>query len=109
MFTAALAATLSLAAMGGARADSLLTGAVNADGTRQNTGAPYTVSHPSTGRYILTFTNYTGIPYCLYNVIGANTHVTSEGISTKTCDVTFVNKKGSATNYLFVFFAAPRS
>jgi hypothetical protein len=87
-----------------ALADSLTTGVVNANGTIQG-GGPFTVSHPSAGRYIITFTSFTGVPLCLFNTIGSATNISSLGVSTKTCDVTFIGKKKKPTDALFVFFA----
>lgn len=101
------AAALSFAGSA-ALADSLTTGIINADGTKQGSG-PFTVSHPSAGRYVITLTSYTGVPVCLFNAIGPLTDVVGLGINTKICDVTFVNKKGKPTDTLLVFFAAPRS
>jgi hypothetical protein len=104
---ATAAAAIALFGIQAASADTLTTGVINPDGSKQGNG-PYTVSHPTAGRYIITLTNFTGTPVCVFNVIGLPTSVVGLGISTKTCDVTFVKKK-KPTSVLFTFFAAPVS
>jgi hypothetical protein len=91
-----------------ANADVLTTGVIAANGTKQSNG-PFTVTHPSTGRYLITLTSYTGTPLCMVNAIGMATNVGGLFVNTKTCDVRFVNKKNKATDILFTFFAAPLS
>ena len=104
----AIVGAISVIGAGVAQADSLTTGLVNADGSKQTNG-PYTVSHPATGHYIITLTNYTGAAICMFNAIGGPTYIRSAGFGSKTCDVSFGNKKGVATNVLFSFYPAPVS
>ena len=71
-----IAAAISLISVGVAQADSLTSGIVNADGSK-GTNGPYSVSHPTTGRYVITLTNYTGAAICMFNVIGGPTYIRS--------------------------------
>jgi len=103
-----IVAAISVIGVGAAQADSLTSGIVNADGSK-GTNGPYSVSHPTTGRYVITLTSYTGAAICMFNVIGGPTYIRSVIFGSKTCDVTFGNKKGSQTNVLFSFYAAPVS
>lgn len=103
---AAVAASLIVAGTTAAyAADPVVTGIINPDGTKQTNGA-YTVSHPGTGHYVITLTNYAGAAICVVNVIGGPTYVRSAGFGSKTCDISFGNKKGAPTNVLFTFHSA---
>lgn len=106
--SAVFVAAISLASIGAAQADALTTGIINPNGTKQ-TGGPLTVSHPSTGHYIITLTNYTGAAICLFNAIGDVTRISSAGFGSKTCDVQFTNKRAKAADELFTFYAYPPS
>ena len=72
------------------------TGAINADGTKQVASAKYTVSHPGTGHYIVTFkVPYTPIPICtvnpLPNVYGQVITVQAIFETSTTCEFYFAN------------------
>jgi hypothetical protein len=93
---------------GQASAESIVGGAVNANGTVQGTPTSYTVTHPSTGRYILMFTSpITPNAECIFQGIGLAVRVAGLGESSTECDVTFAKttKKGAAVDTLFNFIA----
>jgi hypothetical protein len=93
---------------GQASAESIVGGAVNANGTVQGTPTSYTVSHPSTGRYILTFTSaITPNAECIFQGIGLAVRVAGLSETSTVCDVTFAKttKTGAAVNTLFNFIA----
>jgi hypothetical protein len=81
-------------------------GAVSADGHKQVNTSKYSVSHPSAGRYILTFgTSFTPYPTCVFMPLAP---VRASGLieSGTKCDVTFVSlSSGALTNTLFNFIA----
>jgi len=104
----ALVAAGCMGFAGQAAAESIVGGAVNANGTVQGSPTSYTVSHPSTGRYILTFTSaITPNAECIFQGIGAAVRVAGLGESSTTCDVTFAKttKTGAAVDTLFNFIA----
>ncbi len=107
---------LALVAAGGlgfaaqASAESIVGGAVNANGTVQGAPTSYTVTHPSTGRYILTFNSaITPNAECIFQGIGVAVRVAGLGETSTTCDVTFakITKAGAgpAVDTLFNFIA----
>ncbi|HEX4861381.1 MAG TPA: hypothetical protein VFV07_09100 [Rhizomicrobium sp.] len=105
ILTALAAAGILIAT--GARADTLVAGAIAANGTKQVPSGPYTVNRPTAGHYIITFTQaYSLAPTCVFAPIG-NVYITGLTETSKTCDVTFVSATGVPTNVLFNFIAAP--
>lgn len=82
-------------------------GVINANGTPQISPTQFTVSHPSTGRYIITFNkSFPKSAVCTVMPIGNSVRVVSAGVNTKTCDVIFYsNSSNVAADTLFTFVA----
>ena len=95
-----------VSAAGAARATEIA-GAINPNGSRQLASSAYHVSHPSTGRYVITFTKPFASPYatCLFMPVGGAFSASGLKETTKSCDVTFVSGSGKLTNVLFNFLA----
>jgi hypothetical protein len=101
------ALVLSLGCIATAANAATYSGAINADGSQQVPSKKYTVTHPSTGRYILTWAKpLTPYSSCLFQANGANVIVNGLAESATFCDVTLVNaNSGTPTDTLFEFIA----
>src|SRR5215831_15045519 len=98
-----------------ARADRLIAGAVNPNGTPQNINGPtnqlYTITHSTTGTYRITFApNVFGgrIPACIVTPIGL---VAVSGLheNVSYCEINFINFNAIANDTYFSFFATTNS
>ena len=83
-------------------------GNVNANGTSQTPTNAFTISHPSTGRYIITFAP--GVftrtfPVCIVMPLSAVVSSIFQNFSN--CDVTISDLEGNLFDDVFNFIAAP--
>jgi hypothetical protein len=84
----------------------LVMGTVNPNGTSQNSTTAFTISHPSRGRYIITFSPATfnnAAPACIVMPIGG-AQVTAIWQAPNYCDFTLNN---GSTDAFFNFIATP--
>lgn len=103
-----LASSLLLAA-GSAWAAGPISGVVNANGTVQGSPTSFTVSHPSTGKYVITFaTAFSPNPNCVFQPVGSQVFVDGLGENSNSCTVVFETiskKQPKGSDTLFVFDA----
>jgi hypothetical protein len=87
----------------------LITGTVTPDGTTQTPTNAFTITHPSAGRYVITFVPQVFgnvVPACIVMPIGPFT-VNDIDESVNTCDFTMFSMDGSPANTFFNLMAAP--
>ena len=92
----------------GDRDKHLIVGTVNPDGTSQTPTTKFTITHPSPGRYVITFAPHVfgkDIPACIVMPLGS---LTVAGIleNVSFCDFTIVDLGGMPTDAFHNFFAA---
>jgi hypothetical protein len=83
-------------------------GYVNADGTQHFQSQSYSVVHPGTGRYYLTFGPLKPRANCIVTPVGSATvQVLAEGVHR--CDLVFQDLNGVRKDTAFVFIALQMS
>lgn len=105
VIAAAIATVTLMSANGYAQADDvfLITGPISANGTPQVPSNTYTVSHPGTGHYVITFAPWvfhTSIPSCMIVPLGG-VAVNSLHENVSYCDIQL------SADTIFNFMAAP--